>query len=114
MVLKLKQDTVTSLLLAMFIMVVAVAGAMTATGLPSSGGGWSDVNLTRAAAESRAADGGSQGSDGFNGCEAVYRQAAQGGMELAVSSAAEDAVMGELHYAVYTCTGRTLTTNSYI
>ena len=114
MVLKLKQDTVTSLLLAMSIMVVAVVGTMTAAVLPSSGGGWFDVTLTSVDADTRAADRWPQGSDGYNSCEVVYRQAAQGGMELAGSSAAEDAVMGELHYAVYTCTGSTLTTGSYI
>ena len=114
MVLKLKQDTVTSLLLAMFIMAVAVAGTMTAGVLPTSGGGWSDVTLTRVDADAPAANRWSQGSDGFNSCEAVYRQAAQGGMELAGSSAAADAVMGELHYAVYTCTGNTITTGGYI
>lgn len=114
MVLKLKQDTVTSLLLAMFIMVVAVAGAMTAAVLPPSSGGWSDSTLTRVDADAPGANRWSQGSGGFNSCEAVYRQAAQGRMELAGSSAAGDAVMGELHYAVYTCTGRTITTDGYI
>ena len=117
MVPKLKQDTVTSILFAMFILFITVTGMMTVALLPPSGGGWSDGILTRVYTDdldAPLAHMQTQGSNGFNGCGVIYQQASLGRTQVAGSSAAEHAVMGNLYPAVYTCTGRTITTDSYI
>lgn len=118
MVLKLKQDTVTSILFAIFILLVAVTGATTVVLLlPPSGDGWSRVTLNRMYADDAAvppAASRGQLRDGFSECEVIYQQRSPGRMQQAGSSAAGHDVMGDLHYAVYTCTGLSITSGSYI
>jgi hypothetical protein len=117
MVLKPKQDTVTSILFAISILFVAVTGAMAVMLLSSSGSSWSNVTMSRVSADEAAAPSAgihAQIYNGFNDCEVVYQQGSLGSTQLAGSSAAEPDIMGELYYAVYICTGVSLTTGSYI
>ena len=111
------QDIVTSLLFATFILLVAVAGVMTVVFLPQSGVVQADMALSRVHADKLDAPPASvpaQESNGYNDCEVIYQQASLGREYVVSSSEPEQDAMAALYYAVYTCTGASATTGSYI
>ena len=111
------QDTVTSILFATFILLVAVIGVMTVVFLPQPGIIQSDVALTRVYADNLDALPASvlaQESNGFNDCEVIYQQISQSSEYAIISSETGQDAIATLYYAVYTCTGSYATVGSYI
>jgi len=111
------QDIVTSILFATFLLLVAVTGVMIVVFLPQSGIVPSDMALTSVHTDDLDAPSASmpvQESGGFNDCEVVYQQASLGREHAVNSSEPEQDAMAALYYAVYTCTGASATTGSYI
>jgi len=111
------QDIVTSIFVVTFILLVAVTGVMTVVFLPQSGIVPSDMVLTSVRTDNLDAPSASmpaQESSGFNDCEVIYQQASLGRERVVSSSEPEEDAMAALYYAVYTCTGASATTGSYI
>jgi len=111
------QDIVTSLLCATFILLLAGAGVMMTVHLPQSGVGWFEVDLTRVDADNPRAslvNRSPPAGNGLIGCEVLYQQASLGRAQLASFSEPEPDDVAALYYAVYICTGVSITTGSYI
>lgn len=108
MVQRPRQDICTVVMFAAFFLLVAMTGATAVTILEQSGIILSGTTLTGVQTgklKSPATAMPVYEQNGFNECEVIYHQASQGGEYVFASSGAGQDAMGELHHAVYTCTG---------